>query len=60
VQEGQIEVEFLLLVGALVGEVAGGFRRAGERRGAVFHHIVLALFLQLASPTFFFPVFVFA
>jgi len=60
VQERQVKVQFLLLVGALVGEVAGGFRRAGECCGAVLNDIVLALFLQLTSPTFFFPVFVLA
>ena len=59
-QERQVEVHFLLLVSALVGEVACGFRRAAERGGAVLDHIVLALLLGLSSPTFLFPAFVFS
>lgn len=59
-QEGQIEGPFLLLMNALVGEVACGFRRAGECRGAVVNHIVLALLLDLPLPAFLFPAFIFA
>jgi len=47
-------------VSALVGEVAGGFRRTAERCGAVVHDIVLALFLELSSPIFLLAVFFFA
>ena len=59
-QVRQIEVQFLLLVGALVGEVAGGFRRTAKRGGAVVHDSVLALFLKLSSPIFLLAVILFA
>jgi hypothetical protein len=48
-------------MGALAGEVAGGFRRAAERCGTVLNDIVLTLFLALlSSPIFLFAVFIFA
>ena len=60
VQERQVEVHLLLVVSALVGEVACGLRRAAERCGAILDDIVLALLLGLSSPAFLFPGFVFA
>jgi hypothetical protein len=57
-QEGQIELDLLLVVSALAGGVRCRFCCTGESGGAVQHHIVLLLELPvalLASEAFFFP-----